>query len=133
MLFREFLIFRSFGWGQNVGSGWVWQRKIVFIPATYYQPIFFLKTNLITAITVITCVIYAIFVVQKCIFFMTVELSYNRHNNTISLISEVLIGHTWFIVCTSPLSAGNCQGLNFPWRLLEKRGWLFSGGWAVFT
>ena len=63
------------------------------------------------------------FCCSKMCFFMTVELPYNQHNNTISLISQVLIGPylTWPILAPPP-SAGTWQSLNFFRGLLGKRG-----------
>ena len=59
---------------------------------------------------------------------MTVELSYNQRNNTISLISQVLIGPYLIHSVHHPppfppvLSAGTCQGLIFLRGLLGKKG-----------
>ena len=71
---------------------------------------------------------------SKIYLFMTVELSYNQHNNTVSLISQVLIG-PYLIHSVHPrpphppssLSGGTCQGLNFSRRFLGKSGWPFLG------
>ena len=93
---------------------------------------FSLKTNFLKDITEITCGIYAIFVVRKRIFFMTVELQYKQDNYMISLISQVLIGlylilivhtHTTFLLELVRVSifGGDCS---------EKGGDLFQGGAA---
>ena len=65
--------------------------------------------------TVITCVIYAIFGAQKVFFFMTVVLPYNQHNNMTSLIFQVVID-PYLIHSVHPpspaLLAGTWQGIN---------------------
>ena len=109
-------------------------KKSCFHTSQLLPTQFSLKTNFITAMTVITCVIYAIFGVQKVFFFMAVVLPYNQHNNMTSLIFQVVID-PYLIHSVHPpfpaLLAGTWQGINVLEGCSERGGDLFQG-WDQF-